>query len=58
MRLLVKLLETQNPNPNVNKKGKKDESLRKSQDNQSTKVQAQIVGPSNPNFEAVVKPAK
>ena len=38
--LLVKLLEAQNSHPNDNKKGEKDESLRKPQDNQ-TEVESQ-----------------
>ena len=53
----MKLLEAQNSNPNDNKKGEKDKSLRKPQDNQSTEVQAQIAGPSNPKSEVVVKPS-
>ena len=40
----------------ITKREEKDESLRKAQDNQSTKVQAQTVVPSNPNSEAVIKP--
>ena len=53
--ILLKLLEAQNSIPNYNKKGDKDESLRKPQDNQSTEVQAQRAGPSNPNTEEAVK---
>ena len=39
----------------ITKRGRRIESLRKPQDNQ-TEVQAQTAGPSNPNSEAVVKP--
>ena len=53
--ILLKLLEAQISNPNNNKKGEKDESLRNPQDNQSTEVQAQTVGPSNPNAKEAVK---
>ena len=52
----MQLLEAQNSNPNDNKKGEKDESLRKPQDNQSTEVQTQTAGPSNPNSVTIVKP--
>ena len=54
-KLLVKLIGARNSNPNDNKKGEKDESLRKPQDNQ-IELQAQTAGPSNPNSETVVKP--
>ena len=53
--ILLKLLEAQNSNPNDNKKGEKDESLRKPQDDQTTEVQAQKAGPSNQNAEEDVK---
>ena len=51
--ILLKLLEAQTSNPNDNKKGEKDESLRKSQGEQD-----HAAGPSNPNVEteAAVKP--
>ena len=57
-KLLVKLIEDQNSNPNDNKKGEKDESLSKPQDDQSKDVQAPTSGPSNPNTEAPIKPVK
>ena len=54
--IVLKLLEAQNSNPNDNKKGEKDESLRNPQDDQTTEVQAQTAGPSNLNSEVVGKP--
>ena len=54
--IFLKLLEAQNSNPNDNKKGEKNESVRKPQDDQNIEVQAQTASPSNPNSEAVVKP--
>ena len=57
-KLLVKLLEAQNSNPNDNKKGEKDESLSKPQADQSKDVQAPTANPSNPNTEAAIKPVK
>ena len=54
--ILLKLIEAQTSNPNHNKKGEKDESLSKPQDQNKEEV----VGPSNPNTEskAVKAPKK
>ena len=39
----------------ITKRGEKDESLRKPQDDQTKEVQTQTTGPSNPNTEEAVK---
>ena len=54
-KFLLKLLEAQNSNPTDKKRGRRMSLLRKPQDNQSTEVQTQTAGLSNPNTEEAIK---
>ena len=53
-KILKELFAAQTSNPNDNKKGKNDEFSSKSQD----QIPEDASGPSNPNFEAVIKAPK